>query len=113
MQADELPAVCSNGLFDISLPPHCWPTDGPEVLEVKTPRTQELERENARLLEVIEKLQRYIEGISRQVPEKPDFWNSCGQCDRNIEDAQDILSNTSVSGPHPADEQPPKQTANG
>ncbi len=28
--------------------------------------------------------------IARQVPEKPDYWTPCGQCDRNTEEAQDL-----------------------
>jgi hypothetical protein len=33
-----------------------------------------------------------VERISKQKPEKPDYWSSCGQCDRNIDDAQEALS---------------------
>ncbi len=30
--------------------------------------------------------------IAKQTPEKPDYWSSCGQCDHNISDMQDILA---------------------
>lgn len=30
--------------------------------------------------------------ISTQRPEKPDHWSSCGQCDRNIDNAQDLVA---------------------
>ncbi len=33
----------------------------------------------------------FIEEISKQRPEKPDYWSSCGQCDRNIDRAQELL----------------------
>ncbi len=33
----------------------------------------------------------FIEEISKQKPEKPDYWSSCGQCDRNIDRAQELL----------------------
>ena len=32
-----------------------------------------------------------VKNISRQEPEKPDYWSSCSQCQRNIEDAQELL----------------------
>ena len=33
-----------------------------------------------------------LQGIAKQVPEKPDYWSSCGQCERNISDADEALS---------------------
>jgi hypothetical protein len=33
-----------------------------------------------------------IQDMAKQKPEKPDHWNSCGQCERNIEQAQDLLA---------------------
>ena len=29
--------------------------------------------------------------IAKQIPEKPDYWSSCGQCERNAGDAEDAL----------------------
>jgi hypothetical protein len=45
---------------------------------------RELRREVRNLLVLIEK-------ISKQKPEKPDYWNSCSQCEHNIEDAKELL----------------------
>ena len=47
-------------------------------------RLQEVTEQNKLLLEC-------IKNISEQEPEKPDYWSSCSQCQRNIEDAQEIL----------------------
>lgn len=33
----------------------------------------------------------FIKDISTQKPEKPDYWSACGQCEHNIERAQEIL----------------------
>lgn len=33
-----------------------------------------------------------VSDIAGQKPEKPDHWNSCSQCERNIEAAQDLLT---------------------
>lgn len=33
----------------------------------------------------------FIKDVSKQAPEKPDYWSSCGQCDRNIDRAEEIL----------------------
>lgn len=30
--------------------------------------------------------------IAKQIPEKPDYWSSCGQCERNAGDAEDALA---------------------
>jgi hypothetical protein len=32
-----------------------------------------------------------VKNISEQEPEKPDYWSSCSQCQRNIEDVQELL----------------------
>lgn len=34
----------------------------------------------------------FIEDVATQQPEKPDHWSSCGQCERNIDRAQEVLS---------------------
>lgn len=33
----------------------------------------------------------FLEDVSKQKPEKPDYWSSCGQCDRNIDRAGELL----------------------
>lgn len=38
----------------------------------------------------------FLERIAEQVPEKPDHWNSCGQCDRNSSNADDLLDEIAV-----------------
>ena len=34
----------------------------------------------------------FILRVSKQIPEKPDYWCSCGQCERNESDAEDIIA---------------------
>lgn len=34
----------------------------------------------------------FILRVSKQTPEKPDYWCSCGQCERNESDAEDIIA---------------------
>jgi hypothetical protein len=34
----------------------------------------------------------FIEAVSEQKPEKPDYWSTCMQCESNIRDAEDLLS---------------------
>jgi hypothetical protein len=34
----------------------------------------------------------FISDVVRQVPEKPDYWNECSQCSRNIDRAEDLLA---------------------
>jgi hypothetical protein len=33
----------------------------------------------------------FIKGVAQQEPEKPDYWSSCSQCQRNIDDAEELL----------------------
>ncbi|MDR8027028.1 hypothetical protein KPA93_27820 [Burkholderia cenocepacia] len=33
----------------------------------------------------------FLRGVAGQTPEKPDHWSTCGQCERNIDRAQDLL----------------------
>jgi hypothetical protein len=33
----------------------------------------------------------FVEKISKQRPEKPDYWTGCGQCEHNIEEAKELL----------------------
>jgi hypothetical protein len=41
----------------------------------------------------------FIEAVSKQKPEKPDYWSTCMQCERNISDAEDLLSATTKGQP--------------
>jgi septal ring factor EnvC (AmiA/AmiB activator) len=34
---------------------------------------------------------KFIKEVSEQTPEKPDYWSSCSQCERNISDAEDLI----------------------
>jgi hypothetical protein len=49
------------------------------------------QQEIADLKATVERLRGFIERVSKQKPEKPDYWCSCGQCDRNIADADDLM----------------------
>jgi hypothetical protein len=33
----------------------------------------------------------FLNEVVGQTPEKPDYWCACGQCDRNIDKADDII----------------------
>jgi hypothetical protein len=33
----------------------------------------------------------FVREVAQQKPEKPDYWSSCGQCERNISTAEDLL----------------------
>lgn len=33
----------------------------------------------------------FVERVSKQKPEKPDYWSTCMQCERNISDAEDLI----------------------
>lgn len=43
------------------------------------------------------KLRAFVLKVSRQKPEKPDYWSSCGQCEHNISDAEDLIAALSGS----------------
>lgn len=34
----------------------------------------------------------FVARVAAQKPEKPDYWSSCGQCERNASDAEDLLA---------------------
>jgi len=44
------------------------------------------------LQDQLDKLRPFVVGVSQQRPEKPDYWCSCGQCERNIEDARELVA---------------------
>ena len=36
-------------------------------------------------------METFVLQVSRQTPEKPDYWSSCGQCERNAGEAEELL----------------------
>ena len=46
----------------------------------------------------------FLTELSKQKPEKPDYWSSCGQCERNSSTAEDLLAAT--PDPVPAQGEP-------
>ncbi len=54
-----------------------------------------IQKQNTELLE-------FVGRIAKQTPEKPDYWCACGQCERNANDAQDILANAQDDSQSPA-----------
>ncbi|MCL4627486.1 hypothetical protein [Burkholderia multivorans] len=48
--------------------------------------------ENIRKLKAaLEAAAAFIQDVSKQKPERPDYWSSCSQCEHNIDRAQDLL----------------------
>lgn len=41
--------------------------------------------------DILNQLECFVKDIAGQTPEKPDYWSSCSQCERNKDNAQDIL----------------------
>lgn len=41
-------------------------------------------------------LEAFVENISKQRPEKPDYWSSCGQCENNTDDAKELLAKSAT-----------------
>lgn len=41
----------------------------------------------------------FLTELSKQKPEKPDYWSSCGQCERNSSTAEDLLAATPAPAP--------------
>ncbi len=37
---------------------------------------------------------KFLKRLSQQTPEKPDYWSSCGQCERNANEAEELLEST-------------------
>lgn len=63
-------------------------TGAPEC-DVRDVLIAELTKQRDELIELLER-------ISKQEPERPDYWSTCGQCERNISDAEDAVA--SVKG---------------
>ncbi|WP_261523634.1 hypothetical protein [Burkholderia multivorans] len=43
------------------------------------------------LLAEVEAAAALVQDVSKQKPERPDYWSSCSQCEHNIDRAQDLL----------------------
>ncbi len=41
-------------------------------------------------LERLKTMRAFVERVAKQRPEKPDHWCSCGQCERNAEEAREL-----------------------
>ncbi len=84
---------------------HCTRVIGPDIrthpLYVLSKELEEINamqrREAAELRERNEKLMEFVARISKQKPEKPDYWCECGQCGRNIDEAQELIAALSAS----------------
>lgn len=46
-----------------------------------------------------ERVAKFICEIAEQTPEAPDYWSTCGQCQRNAGNAQDILADARAASP--------------
>ena len=46
----------------------------------------------AEMAEAIRVKDAVLSEIAKQTPEKPDYWSSCSQCERNISDAEEALT---------------------
>lgn len=49
-------------------------------------------------------IEKFLKDVATQTPEKPDYWSSCGQCERNSERAQDLLEARAAASAHPIGE---------
>ncbi|MDN7511989.1 hypothetical protein QZL91_21210 [Burkholderia multivorans] len=49
------------------------------------------EREREQLRAELEAAAALVQDVSKQKPERPDYWSSCSQCEHNIDRAQDLL----------------------
>lgn len=53
-----------------------------------------LKQERDELAAQVGVMHAFILKVSQQKPEKPDHWNSCGQCERNENEAEELLETT-------------------
>ena len=51
-----------------------------DVIELLIARVRELE-----------KAKNFVSDVAKQTPEKPDYWSSCSQCERNSSEAEEII----------------------
>lgn len=45
------------------------------------------------------KMRAFVIKVSEQTPEKPDYWSSCGQCEHNSSNAEDLLELPDLATP--------------
>lgn len=57
-------------------------------------KNAKLKQERDELAAMVEVMRAFILKVSQQKPEKPDHWNSCGQCECNENEAYELLSIT-------------------
>ena len=50
-----------------------------------------VEQQLLALAEQNAKMRAFVIKVSEQTPEKPDYWSSCGQCEHNSSNAEDLL----------------------
>jgi hypothetical protein len=62
-----------------------------DTCEEAADRIDELEAQVAQYKADAELMRAFITDISKQKPEKPDYWSSCGQCENNIDVAEGII----------------------
>ena len=58
-----------------------------------------LNKQLAALAEQNEKMRAFVIKVSEQTPEKPDHWSSCGQCEHNSSNAEDLLELPDLASP--------------
>jgi hypothetical protein len=51
---------------------------------------------------VAPEVREFLEDVSKQKPEKPDYWSSCGQCERNTGRAEELLESLAAQPAVPA-----------
>lgn len=50
--------------------------------------------ERTALAAMVERQREFLAQVAKQIAEKPDYWSSCGQCERNSSDAEDLIELT-------------------
>lgn len=66
------------------IPLYAAPTDAQSrIAALESQLAESREREG--------RMREFIEEVSKQTPEKPDYWSSCSQCSHNQSDAEDII----------------------
>ena len=68
-------------------------------LEHEREHTGCLREQLAALAEQNEKMRAFVIKVSEQTPEKPDYWSSCGQCEHNSSNAEDLLELPDLASP--------------
>lgn len=63
------------------------------VEEVLRFRAEAIKQRNE-LSAVVERQREFLAQVAKQIAEKPDYWSSCGQCERNSSDAEDLIEIT-------------------